>query len=449
MPTVLIVTNSAYSLGGLAIWLQYLLPGLRKRGWRAVLGLVEGPRHHRPDRYVETYPDEDWVRIPCSTGTPRGRRESIRRVARQLQPDAVLSVNIPDCLAAVAELRADGRVHSRAVMTCHGIQPDLYADMELLRDSMDAIVCTNRLACELAQEVASWPAARVLYAPCGTELHSPNRSISKAPLRLVYSGRLEEGQKRIGDLAQIISELEASEVPFQLRIAGDGPDDGMLRQRLAPSVSRGTVEFLGRVPPNRLSEFVYDRGDVLLLTSLWETGPIVVWEAMAHGLAVVSSRYIGSGRETALRHRDNALLFDIGDTQAAVRLIRELHHNREWAAHIARAGWNLTRDRYTTNVSVQMWADALTSILEQPLRSLHPPTIRAGAGRLDRLLGEQRAETLRRVLRRTGADHGAGGEWPHRISDGDIDESAFWRIAAELDGLSVMRPSSAEAEIQT
>ena len=48
---------------------------------------------------------------------------------------------------------------------------------------------------------------------------------------------------------------------------------------------------------------------------------MVVWEALAHGTVVVSTRYIGSGQERALRHRENCLLFDIGEVKEAVDAI--------------------------------------------------------------------------------------------------------------------------------
>jgi glycosyltransferase involved in cell wall biosynthesis len=332
-------------------------------------------------------------------------------------------------------------------MTCHGIQSDLYADMDLLRDSIDAVICTNRLACALAVRIANWPAARVLYAPYGTELHEPASATDQTVLRLAYSGRLEESQKRIRDLAQIVFHLEAAEIPFRLRIAGDGPDEEVLRQQLAGSIAQGTVEFLGRMPADRLSEQVYRWADVLLLTSRWETGPIVVWEAMAHGVTVVSSRYIGSGQEAALRHGENALLFDVGDPQGAADLVRKCHANRESAARLARAGRELIRQRYTIDASVGTWAEALEAVLGQPLRPLRPLPNGPPAGRLDPILGEGRGETLRRLLRRTGPDRGPGGEWPHRLSQGrldDTDDTSFWQIAAELDGVRDIPVSSAE-----
>ena len=87
---LLFVAGSAHALGGLASWLDYLLPGLAARGWDPVLGLVEGPRHHRPERMIEAHPHERWIRIPCPTGTPEGRRRAIAQRHQRILCDWML-----------------------------------------------------------------------------------------------------------------------------------------------------------------------------------------------------------------------------------------------------------------------------------------------------------------------------------------------------------------------
>src|SRR5690349_18307661 len=39
---ILFVAPSAYPLGGVATWLDYVVPGLRHRNWKVTLGLVQG-----------------------------------------------------------------------------------------------------------------------------------------------------------------------------------------------------------------------------------------------------------------------------------------------------------------------------------------------------------------------------------------------------------------------
>ena len=78
---VLFVAPSAYPLGGVAAWLDYIVPGLRQRDWNVTLGLVEG-RFHDVDTYLDVHPDDQVLRIPYGTGTSEGR---IRQLVRALR----------------------------------------------------------------------------------------------------------------------------------------------------------------------------------------------------------------------------------------------------------------------------------------------------------------------------------------------------------------------------
>ena len=68
----------------------------------------------------------------------------------------------------------------------------------------------------------------------------------------------------------------------------------ILRDALAQGGWLGRTRFLGVLDAAALRR-AYGEAGCLLLTSAWETGPLVVWEAMAAGLPVVSAAYTGSG----------------------------------------------------------------------------------------------------------------------------------------------------------
>jgi glycosyltransferase involved in cell wall biosynthesis len=437
-PHVLFVAPSAYTLGGLATWLDYLLPGLEDRGWRATLGLVAGPRHHRPAAYLAKHPWHDSIEIECRSGTETGRRAAMRRIICSLKPDLVCSVNIPDACAAIAELRRSSATNARSVMTCHGIQSDLFRDMRLLASSLDGLICTNRLACAMAERQCPDGLVRMHYVPYGTAMPDVAATHTTGPLRVAYVGRFEEDQKRISDVVGIVRGLAALGTEFQLLVAGGGPEAASFRTALEATLSSHQLVWLGQVPAAELPDRVYRQADVLLLTSRWETGPIVVWEAMAHGVAVVSSRYVGSGLERALVDRENALLFDIGDVDAAAEALVELAGNPAQRQQLARSGRELVESRYSTAKSVGHWDTAFRSLLEVPMRALTPPAMRPEGGRLTSLLGPRWAERLRSMAGRQALDTGPGGEWPHTLTGGE--EPGFWEEAQQLDFVMQTHP---------
>ena len=431
---ILIVSPSAYLYGGLATWLDYLAPGLEAQGWRVTVGLVEGPRHHQSARYAAEHSLRACVPIRCGTSTPEGRRRALVRAIRQLRPDIVASVNIPDVYPAVAEARRRGASDARAVMTLHGIQADLYDDLRQYAPLPDAVVATNRLAARLASCIGGMPPDRVLYAPYGVAPTNqlPSERSPPTTLRIAWVGRFEEGQKRILDVPRIAVRIVEAGVPFRLLLAGDGPDQPALERALAPFLAAGTVGLLGRLGPCELDRQVYAQSDVLLLTSAWETGPIVVWEAMARGVAVVSSRYVGSGLEGALEDGVNALLFPIGDSDAAARQLLRLWEEPQLRERLVLCAKRTVDTRYSIAVSVGAWGAAFKRILSLAPANAAPSEQRR-AGRLDRVVGARWAESIRSLVPRLPPDGGPGGEWPHSYGTTALDDPEFWRVASQED----------------
>lgn len=428
---LLFVAGSAHPLGGLMTWLDYVLPGLADRGWSPVLGLVEGPRHHRPERLLAEHPHERWIAIPCRTGTPVGRARALAAALAAERPAVAVGVNIPDLFPAVARARRAGSA-VRGLMTVHGIEPDLYADAARFRDALDGVAATNRLACALLERESGVPAERVFYVPYGVETGAPARLSGKRDgtrLRIGFAGRLEQPQKRVLDLPPVSLALERLGIRAEWRVAGAGPQAEALRRGLPA----GRAEFPGTVPWSDLPARLYREVDALLVPSSWETGPLVAWEAMAEGVPIVASRYVGSGLEGALRHEENALLFDIGDVEEAARQLARLARDRALAERVAAGGLALVRDRYARARSVDAWDRTLTRLLElPPLAPAAVPEVRSATGRLERWLGPHRAESVRSRLGRSGPDTGSGGEWPHAYGPG-LPREEFFRRAAELD----------------
>lgn len=434
---ILFVSPSAYPLGGVQTWLDYLLPGLAERGWRPVLGLVAG-RFHDVGHYLKVHPWPDAVAIANPTGSPEGRIRALIAAIRQVRPQLVVSVNIPDVYAAIERLRARREASPYIVMSNHSIEAQYLGDARSWRHVLDGMIGTNRLTCRLAEEWADLESARVHYAPYGVEFPSSpvRRSWNVGPLRIAYSGRLDEGQKRAGDIPGILDRLEALGVAYHFQVAGGGPSEPALRERLRSGIESGRVRFLGVLDPAALNERLYDWADVLLVTSFWETGPIVIWEAMARGLPVVSSRYVGSGLEGSLKEGDNCLLFPVGDVETAAAQLRRAADPAIRAA-LAERGDQLVRDRYTREQSVAIWDRCLRAILQQPRRENRAqPAPVTPAGRLDRWLGTGVGESVRRVLGIRFAHASAGGEWPHvnRCHDANLPiNNIFWMKAAQHD----------------
>lgn len=430
----MLVAPSAYPLGGVAVWLDYLAARLQAHGWEPLVGLVGG-QWHDVGRYRAAYPGLPVVAIENPTGSAEGRIRALVRILDQVRPEVAIGVNIADLYPASQRLRARG-VYVRTVLALHGIAADLFDDVQREAEVLDAVIATNRLACRLCVEHAGMPAERVLYAPYGVDvdgLGALPRPPSGEALRIAWVGRLEQDQKRVDSIPPILTHLDSLGVEYVLRIAGDGPDREPLLKTIRSWVEAGRVEYLGGLPADRIGPEVYAKADALLVTSSWETGPIVVWEAMAAGVAVVSSRYVGSGLEGALRHDKNCLMFTVGDSQGAAEQLARLRDAGLREA-VVRGGRCLVTERYSIDRSVGAWARCLDAILKLPPRQGRGQVVRPQpAGRLDSLLGVGLGESARRALGIRFSHAEPGGEWPHSRSRRREDDEQFWKVAGTLD----------------
>ena len=428
------VAPSAYPLGGVAVWLDYLIPGLEEKGWNVVLALVSG-EHHDVATYRRAYPRlKNVIEIDNPTGSLEGRINNLLRIIRQHNPDLVVGVNIPDCYEAVNRLRDEKRHGPHVAMAIHGIQPDMLDDMADYGSVLDGVICTNRLTMCLAQEDAGLDESQLFYAPYGVELGQadPGKDTPGRKLRIAWVGRLEQFQKRIWDMPAIIKELVNRSVDFELLIAGDGPEKVAIQEALEQQQLTRFVQSLGVVPPEEMQSRVYDASDILLVTSYWETGPIIIWEAMACGIPVVSSKYIGSGLEAGLVDGENCLLFNIGDNEFAAAQLQRLQDTKLCQQLVA-GGYKLINDRYNKKISIQKWDTAFKEVLELPARSAVISRVTSPTGRLDRVLGSRLGEFIRHSLGISHQHASAGGEWPHSYARRTIDDGDFWSMARGLD----------------
>jgi hypothetical protein len=246
---------------------------------------------------------------------------------------------------------------------------------------------------------------------------------------------VEQEQKRVLDLPPLLSALHRHGQSVELVIAGDGPDAQRLKTAFESAGVADCVRWAGVLNRDALAQ-QYRESDALVITSDWETGPIVAWEAMANRLPVVSSSYVGAGRERALIDGQNCLLFPVGDTEAAATNVMQLGDNA-LRTTLTDNAYETVLARYTLESSVQAWADAFGQVLQLPAQP------RGGAhatlsfpqqlsGRLDRLLGVRLGETVRATLG-VAYDHtSAGAEWPH-TRQSSTDAQAFLAEAARVD----------------
>ena len=62
MARLMFIASSAYPLGGVQVWLDYIVDGLAEAGHEVIVGLAND-RFHDADHYLRVHPFADVVRI--------------------------------------------------------------------------------------------------------------------------------------------------------------------------------------------------------------------------------------------------------------------------------------------------------------------------------------------------------------------------------------------------
>lgn len=139
--------------------------------------------------------------------------------------------------------------------------------------------------------------------------------------RIVYSGRLMS-RKRVDLLLKSFADIAAERLEWDIAVVGDGPLREYL-QGLVPAALRSRVEWLGFVnEEDRLAE-IYRNSDVLVLPSDEEPWGVVVTEAAAAGLALVTSDAVGAGADVIV-DGVNGFRFRTGDRASLTAALRQV-----------------------------------------------------------------------------------------------------------------------------
>lgn len=143
------------------------------------------------------------------------------------------------------------------------------------------------------------------------------------PLALLYMSALFRS-KGVYDLLPLAAQLKQEGIAFQLRVAGTGTAAAQteLRDAVAAADLSTEVTLVGEVSGvEKRAEL--QRAQIFLHPTYDDYQPIVLLEAMAHGIPVVASR-IGAISEM-VTHGKTGLLFTAGDTRELLSHVKMLY----------------------------------------------------------------------------------------------------------------------------
>lgn len=440
MPARLLILTPCHSLqGGVERILQNVYDGLSQRDFAITFGLARGASFNDPERFRRAYPHIPTIDVSSGSGTQQGRLAGVWRAVRKVRPDIVLISRLFDAYPAICALKAAGE-QFRLATSVISLEPEYIADLMEYGSWVDLCMTDARLTATTIGHFCDIPGECLVSIPGGV---APARTLTRGPsadmpLRLGYVGRLDFEQKRIMDLVEVLTLLAARQVPFTCMIAGAGPAEGALRQRVQERRLEGQVMFLGWLSPEQLYESVYPNLDIFLHFAAWEGVTIAPREAMVHGVVPIVSDFLPNRSEGLFRHEETALRFPIGDVDLAARWVCRLHEDHEEWQRLSEAARLSQQGIYSARGSLDAWEKALEDCLARPPRRGQqlPEHRTSTAGRLDRVLSPRLAETVRCLLGRRYLHAEPGGEWPHwsgRAPQDRLEEIRAYALAREAE----------------
>jgi glycosyltransferase involved in cell wall biosynthesis len=423
MSKILFCTYSHTPWGGIESWLSGITAFAARNGWDVTVGLAHGRIFNDAAAARSRFPGLPVVRIDGRTGTVEGRIRALLRVFDGARPDLVVPVGLGEAFPAVVRRKAAGG-SLRLLVPTRSTNPELFRDVKRYAAFIDRLVGVNPLHVNYLLATADLPQARAEAIVNGVELPPGRRARRNPgePLRIAFVGRLNQEHKRASDLIPFVKHLTRSRVPFRLTIVGSGESEHRLRQALAPHAARGTVEFLGHVPPQRLQLEIFPAQDVLLSFSPSEGCPQGIQQALAHGVVPICSEFLGAHSLGFLRAEETALFFPVGDAAGAARQTERLAHDDSMLEEMSRVG-RAEAETFPADGSMRRWLDAFRLTLSQPVRRAAVASSddvapnRESISRLERLgVPAGLADALRRLLRRWPRFLDGWDEWPGTVS---------------------------------
>ena len=214
--------------------------------------------------------------------------------------------------------------------------------------------------------------AEVIYNSSVVESDfSPTRSAAavgkrdrKSTLRIIYTGRLVQYQKRILDFVALAESLDKMALPYQMTLVGDfsarEDAEALFRSRAASQLADGRISLTGRMPRERIFRELRSN-DFFLLLSDFEGLPLSLIEAMACGCVPVVS-YMNSGIPEIISSGNDGLIMKSRNYDEWATLLAQLWRKPGAWARISKNAQRTVRDRFTVERAADRFDDLFSRV---------------------------------------------------------------------------------------
>ncbi|HAF15151.1 MAG TPA: hypothetical protein DCK99_15935 [Blastocatellia bacterium] len=213
-------------------------------------------------------------------------------------------------------------------------------------------------------------ADKVLLAPCGVDTDLFRPAANPTGNYILWVGRLSDARKNVRLVLEAYAMLRKTveDLP-DLYLVGDhlpNPDVAFLRSQQLEN----KVRVIERRGPEELAE-LYRNARFFVLSSDEEGLGIVILEAMASGLAVVSTNC--GGPATAITEGKTGLLIPIGDAKALAQAMEKLLLNPPLRQRMGMEGRRVAEERFSVAAAGKIFLDTYDKLLRGSEQAVTDP----------------------------------------------------------------------------
>lgn len=245
----------------------------------------------------------------------------------------------------------DNRLESWA----YAIRSQTARKLGLFRDNVTIFIALTQFAKQRLVQ-SGYDAERISVLP--NMAPGPFAAVDPAENHYVaFAGRLS-AEKGIPTLLAAARKLPQ----LAFRLAGAGPEEANFR-----SMASENVEFVGKLERQAMIDFYRQARLLVLPSNNYEMCPLVISEAMSHGVPVVASR-IG-GIPELVDHGKSGLLFPVGDVDALAASIERIVESPTLCRELGEAA----RHRAQLEFGEDRYLEQLLSIYQKAIDRIAPP----------------------------------------------------------------------------
>lgn len=262
----------------------------------------------------------------------------------------------PSALVAMLCKEYGGITYSISV---HG--PDVFyqVDSSLLAEKVDGasfVRCIShycRSQIMRITEFHKWQDAHIVRCGVNPEIFLPRTRPENTIPHLLCVGRLcpAKGQHI---LLEACSRLQKQHIPFQMTFVGDGPDRKGLEELRVKLKLQDEVCFTGALGQDAVQE-AYSKADIFVLPSFAEGVPVVLMEAMAMEIPVISTHI--TGIPELIEHEKDGLLATPGDVEDLVLQLTHLLEDPAFSERLGKCGRKKVVTMYNQHLNNKVLAE--------------------------------------------------------------------------------------------